>query len=315
MPQSSEIESIVRPMVASLNRRQILSLGLRLGLATPVIAGLMSCRPGGKRRRAGCHPLHGGSPEQRHLHRTGHGSDRHARSPLRLRQPGLDVVPGRLRDAAPPQGREHRRVRADAGRVVGGQRGSVDLHLPPRSQRALPRRHALRRAGGQGLVHPLPARWAAARSTSSAASSRTRTRWRSSTRATIRFNLGRPQPLFLAAMASEYGPFVVNPKARRGANKTDDDPFAHEWFRHNTAGSGPYRSRKTCRTSRVVLERFDDYHGGWDGNHFDQIAHSRRPGERDPPPADRERRGRRRSTFSLTPEDVAALRATPTCRC
>jgi peptide/nickel transport system substrate-binding protein len=29
---------------------------------------------------------------------------------------------------------------------------------------------------------------------------------------TIRFDLGRPQPLFLAAMASEYGPFVVNPR-------------------------------------------------------------------------------------------------------
>ena len=45
MRQSSEIESIVRPMMRGLNRRQVLSLGLRLGLATPVIAELMSAAP------------------------------------------------------------------------------------------------------------------------------------------------------------------------------------------------------------------------------------------------------------------------------
>src|SRR5688572_21646072 len=45
MSQSSQIESIARPLVASRNRRQILSLGLRLGLATPVIAELMCAAP------------------------------------------------------------------------------------------------------------------------------------------------------------------------------------------------------------------------------------------------------------------------------
>ena len=45
MRQSSEIESIVRPMLRGLNRRQILSLGLRLGLATPVIAEMMATAP------------------------------------------------------------------------------------------------------------------------------------------------------------------------------------------------------------------------------------------------------------------------------
>src|SRR3712207_9066020 len=30
---------------------------------------------------------------------------------------------------------------------------------------------------------------------------------------TLRFNLGKPQPLFLAAMASQYGPSVISPTA------------------------------------------------------------------------------------------------------
>jgi ABC-type transport system substrate-binding protein len=45
MPRSSEIESIVRRVAGAQNRRQMLSLGLRLGLATPVIAKLMTAAP------------------------------------------------------------------------------------------------------------------------------------------------------------------------------------------------------------------------------------------------------------------------------
>src|ERR671910_2901481 len=56
---------------------------------------------------------------------------------------------------------------------------------------------------------------------------------------TIRFDLGTPQPLFLPAMASEYGPLVVNTKFVE-ENKTEEDPWAHEWYRQNEAGTGPY---------------------------------------------------------------------------
>jgi peptide/nickel transport system substrate-binding protein len=123
--------------------------------------------------------------------------------------------------------------------------------------------------------------------------------------ATIRFNLGRPQPLFLAAMASEYGPFIVDPKAIE-ANKSEDDPFAHQWLQDNTAGSGPYRVTEYVPNDRVVLERFADYHKGWDGNQFDQIFIRVVP----------ENATRRQLiengdadalTFSLTPDDVTAL--------
>jgi peptide/nickel transport system substrate-binding protein len=88
---------------------------------------------------------------------------------------------------------------------------------------------------------------------------------------TIRFNLGAPQPLFLAAMASSYGPFVVSPTAV-DQNKTDDDPWAHEWFLSNAVGTGPYRLVENLIKEQIVFEKFDQYHAGWDGNHFDKVV-------------------------------------------
>jgi peptide/nickel transport system substrate-binding protein len=124
---------------------------------------------------------------------------------------------------------------------------------------------------------------------------------------TVRFNLGRPQPLFLAAMASSYGPFIVNTKYVE-ENKTDDDPWAHEWYRQNAVGTGPYVLVENEPTERVVLRKFDDYHRGWTGNHFDQIVcrivaevGTRRQlvetGEADA------------TTQNLTPDDVDALKS------
>src|SRR5215207_8234848 len=89
--------------------------------------------------------------------------------------------------------------------------------------------------------------------------------------ATIQFNLERPEPLFLAAMASEYGPLVLNAKLVE-EHKTEDDPFASEWFSQNMVGTGPYRMTENEPNSHVTLEWFDGYHGGWAGNHFDRIV-------------------------------------------
>ncbi len=131
--------------------------------------------------------------------------------------------------------------------------------------------------------------------------------------ATIQFDLGRPQPLFLPAMASEYGPFVVNQRVL-DENKSEGDEFAHQWLQENTenpgTGSGPYVVEKHERNQRLVLTRFEEYHGGWEGNHFDQIVIRVVP-----------ENGTRRqllengdadaATFNLTPDDVAALRTNP----
>ncbi len=124
---------------------------------------------------------------------------------------------------------------------------------------------------------------------------------------TIRFDLGRPQPLFLAAMASEYGPFVVNPRVIE-ANKTEEDPFAHEWMKFNAegAGTGPYILSENLPGERQVLTRFEGYHGGFTGAEFDEVVIRIVPenatrrllieqGEADA------------LTFDLTPDDVAAM--------
>lgn len=127
--------------------------------------------------------------------------------------------------------------------------------------------------------------------------------------ATIRFDLGRPQSLFLPAMASEYGPFVVNPRLIE-ANRSEDDPFAHNWLQENVAGSGPYRVDEYVVNERVVLSRVPEYHAGWTGTEFDQIVLRIVP-----------ENGTRRQlietgdadalTFSLTPDDVAAMESNP----
>jgi peptide/nickel transport system substrate-binding protein len=126
---------------------------------------------------------------------------------------------------------------------------------------------------------------------------------------TVRFNLGTSQPLFLAAMASSYGPFVVNTKYV-DEHKTEEDPWAYEWFRENAVGTGPYKLVENLPTERAVLQKFDSYYGGWDGDHFDQIvcrvvaeSSTRRQlvetGEADA------------TSQNLTPDDVEALRSNP----
>jgi peptide/nickel transport system substrate-binding protein len=87
---------------------------------------------------------------------------------------------------------------------------------------------------------------------------------------TLRFNLDSPQPLFLSAMASSYGPMVISPTAL-AENATEDDPYAHEWAKQFAVGSGPYILESNSVTEGIILARFDGYHRGWEGNHFDGV--------------------------------------------
>ena len=88
---------------------------------------------------------------------------------------------------------------------------------------------------------------------------------------TVRFNLDKPQPLFLAALAASYGPFIINPKYVE-ENKTDDDPYAHEYYLQGSVGTGPYKLVENNVNEQVVMEKYDGYHGGWDGPHFDRLV-------------------------------------------
>lgn len=122
---------------------------------------------------------------------------------------------------------------------------------------------------------------------------------------TVSFTLIYGTDIFLAAMASQYGPLVISPTAIE-ENATADDPFAHEWARSNMVGTGPYKLKENELGNFVVLERFEEFHGGWEGAHFDEVifrniedSTTRRQliesGEADA------------LTQTLTPEDVTAL--------
>ena len=126
---------------------------------------------------------------------------------------------------------------------------------------------------------------------------------------TLRFNLGSPQPLFLSAMASAYGPSVISPTAI-AANATEEDPYAHEWAREFAVGSGPYMLESNSISEGLVFRRFENYHRGWEGNHFDSIVFRVVPedatrrqlierGEADAAP------------YNLTVDAVEALRTNP----
>jgi peptide/nickel transport system substrate-binding protein len=88
---------------------------------------------------------------------------------------------------------------------------------------------------------------------------------------TVVFDCGGPQPLLEAYLSSQYGPLIVNvPVAMQ--NEADGD-FGHAWAQLNEEGmgSGPYRVVEFEPEQQLVLERYDDYWGGWEGNHFDRV--------------------------------------------
>ena len=131
---------------------------------------------------------------------------------------------------------------------------------------------------------------------------------------TIRFDLGRPQPLFLSAMASPFGPYVINPRLVE-KHRTDEDPWAHEWFSRNSAGAGtgPYVVSDDRPNDQTILKRFDGYHRGWAGNHFDEVV-IRVVGTEATRRELLERGDADIITRLLRPEDVSALKDLPDLR-
>lgn len=89
---------------------------------------------------------------------------------------------------------------------------------------------------------------------------------------TVVFDLKRPQPLFDAAMAATYGPQVVNAKVALAHDKDGD--MGNAWMSTSPegTGTGPYRLTSFDAATATVLERYDGYWRGWDGNHFEKIV-------------------------------------------
>lgn len=79
---------------------------------------------------------------------------------------------------------------------------------------------------------------------------------------TVKLVLDKPVPLPQIA-ASAYASYIMSPKA------ADKDSA---WFnKGNDAGSGPYTLKNYKNGESWMLAKFDDYWGGWDGRHIENI--------------------------------------------
>jgi peptide/nickel transport system substrate-binding protein len=118
---------------------------------------------------------------------------------------------------------------------------------------------------------------------------------------TVEFKLKYTAPLDLI-LAAGYAAFVFSPSAVK--SHPDD------WLSQgNTAGTGPYTVRSFKMGEEVILQAFEDYWGGWNGNHA-KAVYIRRVSEN----ASRRQlieKGEATFIYSLTPEDHAALRTNP----
>ena len=75
---------------------------------------------------------------------------------------------------------------------------------------------------------------------------------------TLVITLNSPQPSFLDALASPWGPKAVSPAAM-AANAGAD--MGKTWLVEHAVGTGPFMLTEFLRGQEIVLERFDDYHG------------------------------------------------------
>ncbi|MCC6313692.1 MAG: ABC transporter substrate-binding protein [Thermomicrobiales bacterium] len=89
---------------------------------------------------------------------------------------------------------------------------------------------------------------------------------------TVVFDLGSPQPIFEAAIASQYGPMVVNAKLAR--EHEEDGDWGAAWAQINTEGmgTGPYQITGFEPGRSLTMARNEAYWGGWTGEEFDAIA-------------------------------------------
>src|SRR5262249_38652045 len=83
---------------------------------------------------------------------------------------------------------------------------------------------------------------------------------------TVRMHLKYPFGPFLRALASPWGPGVVNPKAVKAHSKNAKD-FGQAWLYNHSAGSGPYILESWDKArNQATLVRNTNWWRGW-ANH------------------------------------------------
>lgn len=87
----------------------------------------------------------------------------------------------------------------------------------------------------------------------------------------INIALTTPSATILKHLATFFGYCFVSPSAVAAHNSTDD-PLAKTWFNDHPVGTGPYQFVEWVRETRIVLTKYDDYWGGWDGKHVNRVV-------------------------------------------
>lgn len=88
---------------------------------------------------------------------------------------------------------------------------------------------------------------------------------------TVVFDCGGPQPLLEAYLSSSYGPLVMNVDLVMQYEEEGDQGHAWAQLNEEGMGTGPYRVVEFEPEQQLVLEKYDGYWGGWEGNHFDRV--------------------------------------------
>ena len=131
---------------------------------------------------------------------------------------------------------------------------------------------------------------------------------------TLALNLKQPTPGLEREFAGNWSIRFVCPGPVE-ENKTDEDPWAHEWYKDNMCGTGPYKFVSYEHGQQLVIEKNEDYWGGWDHEGFDKMI------ERIVPESSTQRMLLERGEIDMTAmpielEDVMALQQQKgiTCR-
>lgn len=126
---------------------------------------------------------------------------------------------------------------------------------------------------------------------------------------TLVFDLGKPQPIFEAAVAALYGPLIVNAKLAK--EHEEDGDWGNAWAQTTTEGmgTGPYVISSFEPGSTLTMERYENYWRGWEGSEFDQIVV--RVVEEDASRRELIEQGAVDIIDNLTPEGLQALALNP----
>lgn len=84
---------------------------------------------------------------------------------------------------------------------------------------------------------------------------------------TVQMTIRPGGPPFIQAVSMVS---IISPRAIE--EHMDEGEFAQDYLAQNTAGTGPYEIAQNIRGDRLVLESFDGYWGGWEGEHFDRAV-------------------------------------------